>query len=359
MNPKKHIWIITGVILLLALLVLPKTGIFTKSPKATPGRGGDQQIEVRATVVHTSRLGGRLATVGTVLPNEEVEVRSEISGKIERIAFREGASVRKGEVLVKINDDELEAQLSRALAREELARQQEERQRHLFEKDLTSKEELDNAVTNLNIAKAEVQLIRAQLKKTEIKAPFDGTLGLRFVSEGSYISPTTLITTLQDNRRVKVDFAIPERYAGAVRIGDRVLLKTEHSNAPLTATVYAIESKVDQRTRTLRMRAQRANSDGRLVPGSFASVELSFKERSTLVIPSYALVPELKGQKVFLYRDGKAVERRVEIGERTDQSVEVTQGLAAGDTLILSGILQLRDGMPVRIVLQRDEEGGA
>ncbi len=356
MNKSKRIWIIVGIVVLLALLALPKTGILTKSPTNPAGRAAEQVMDVRGMVVHAERIGGKVATVGTVLPNEEVEIRSEVAGKIERIAFREGGRVKKGDLLVKINDAELQAQLARARSREELALLQEQRQRQLYEKNLTSKEEYDNAATNLNIARAEVQLITAQLQKTEIRAPFDGALGLRFVSEGSYITSATPITTLQDTRTVKIDFAIPERYAGAVRVGDRVSFTTEHSAVPLTATVYAIEPRLDERTRTLRMRARRSNTDGALVPGAYSSVELTFREREALMIPSYALVPELKGQKVFVCRDGKAEEQRVDVGLRTDQSVEITQGLSPGDTLILSGILQLRAGTPVRVTIQQAAE---
>lgn len=356
MTRTQRTWTIAGIAILLLLLALPKTGLLTKSPKAQPERPAERVMEVRAMIVRSEKVGGKVATVGTVLPSEEVEIRSEVSGKVERILFREGGRVKKGDVLVKINDAELRAQLARARAREDLARQQEERQRQLFEKNLTSKEEYDNALTNLNIARAEVQLIQAQLDKTEIKAPFDGALGLRFISEGSYITPTTLITTLQDTRTVKIDFAIPERYAGIVRVGDRIAFTTEHSAQPLTATVYAVEPKLEQQTRTLRMRARRSNADGALVPGAYSSVEMTLRERVAIMIPSYALVPELKGQKVFVYRNGRAEEQPVDVGLRTDATVEITKGLSAGDTLILSGILQLRSGVPVRVGLQQTPE---
>lgn len=352
MKNKKRIWIVTSVAAIVIVLALPKTGLFTKSTKAPASRPGEEALEVRAAVVHAENVGGKVTTVGTVLANEEVEIRSEVAGKIERISFKEGARVQRGDLLVKINDAELQAQLLRAQHRQTLAEQQEERQRQLYEKNLTSKEEFDNAATNLNIARAEVQLIKAQLDKTEIKAPFNGSLGLRFVSEGSYITPQTVITTLQDNGTVKIDFSVPERYAREVRVGDKITFTTENSRQPLTAAVYAIEPRIDERTRTLRMRALRSNADGALLPGAFTSIEVTFKQRSTLMIPSFALVPELKGQKVFLYRAGKAEERPVGIGMRTEDRVEITEGLRAGDTLILSGILQLRPGMPVRVALQ-------
>lgn len=313
-------------------------------------------MEVRALIVASERVSDRVMTVGTVLANEEVEIRSEVSGKIDRIFFNEGQRVTKGDVLVKVNDAELRAQLLRAQSRLALAEQQEARQRQLYEKTLVSKEDYDNAVTSLSIARADVQLIEAQMEKTQIKAPFEGVVGLRFVSEGSYISPTTLITTLQDYARVKVDFSIPEKYSSAVRVGDRVTFTTENLQRPLTATIYARDPKIDPRTRTLRLRATRSNTEGTLLPGSFATVEVLFKEKNAVMIPSYALVPELKGQRVFVYRNGKAEAQSVQIGLRTDQQVEVTEGVQPGDTLILSGILQLRSGMPVRLTLMKGNE---
>ncbi|NUO83728.1 efflux RND transporter periplasmic adaptor subunit, partial [candidate division KSB1 bacterium] len=228
--------------------------------------------------------------------------------------------------------------------------QEAERKRQLFEQKLASEEEYEIAVNQLNIVKADIIIIQAQIAKTEIRAPFDGTIGLRHVSEGSYISPTTRITTLQDNQPVKIDFTIPEKYAAAVKKGDRIGFTVEGVARKFEGTVYAVEARIDAATRTMHLRALSPNSDGVLIPGAFANVEVVFKEKETLAIPAFALIPELKGQRVFLYKNGKAESQSVEIGTRTDERVEVTQGLAPGDTLITSALLQLRPGMTVRPV---------
>ncbi len=346
----KGVFFLLGAVAIVALLALPKLFSSNRSEKdvGRPGAPRDRTVVVRIQTVTPELLEEKVMAVGTVLPNEEVEIRSEASGKIERIRFDEGSKVSKGDLLVKISDADLQAQLLRAQARLALAEQQEKRAREMFEQNLVSQEEYDRARSELDVVKAELQLTQAQIEKTEIRAPFAGVIGLRYVSEGSYVSPATRIALLQDIREVKVDFSIPEKYAGVVKEGDKINFYTPASTKPVGGTVYAIESKIDPATRTLRLRALSPNIDGSLVAGAFADVEVILREKTALMIPSYALVPELKGQKVFVCKSGKAVAQSVEIGLRTDEKVEITEGLQPGDTLITSGVLQLRPGMAVR-----------
>ncbi len=350
----KNMWLIIAAIAVLAALALPKLGALRDHSNANKSNGvaaasRDQSMPVRMQILQPEKMGDKVLTVGTILSNEEVEIRSEISGKVEKIYFKEGGHVRKGEVLLKINDAEPQAQLTRGQYRQALAEQDAERRHQLFEKKLASQEEYDLAANQLNIVKADLQIIQAQIAKTEIRAPFDGTIGLRYVSEGSYISPTTRITTLQDFNPVKVDFTIPEKYAAAVKKGDKIGFTVEGVSRKFEGTVYAVEAKIDPATRTLHLRAQSPNPEGVLIPGAFANVEVVFQEKETLTIPSFALIPDLKGQRVLLYKNGKAELQSVEIGTRTDERVEITQGVQSGDTLITSGILQLRPGMAVRL----------
>lgn len=347
----KKMWMLLGALAVLIALALPKLNLFKSNDSGNvqvAAASRETGTAVRMLAVQPEKLGDRLVSVGTILPNEEVEVRSEISGKIERIAFQEGRRVPKGELLVKINDAELQAQLLRAQYREALAEQQEQRQRQLFERKLASQEEFNIAVNEWNIAKAEVQLIKTQIAKTEIRAPFDGVIGLRFLSEGSYVTPATRITTLQDNRTVKIDFKVPEKYASAIVSGGKINFRVHESSRNFTGTIYARDTKIDQVSRTLHVLARSPNPEGVLLPGSFANVEVILEEKEALLIPAEALIPELKGHRVFVAQAGKAVSREVEIGIRTEERVEVTQGLTAGDTLITSAILQLRPGMAVR-----------
>jgi membrane fusion protein (multidrug efflux system) len=348
----KTVIIILGCVVIVFLLALPKILSFDV---ATQGQGGDEQpqdsrVPVTFQVVERQKLAQEVHTVGTILSYEEIEVRCEISGKIDKIYFLEGGKIKKGGRLLEINDDEMQAQLVTATYRAELAEQQAARQRQLFEKKLASQQEYDTAVANLNVAKGQVQLLRTQIEKTDIRAQFDGIVGLRFVSEGSYVSPSTVITTLQNSDSVKIDFTFPEKYAAEVIAGNRITFSTQGSSNEYTGTIYAIPPRIDPETRTLRIRAISPNTDGALIPGAFANVKVLLQERQELLIPTYALIPELKGHKVLLMQGGKAAMQAVEIGRRTEEHVQITQGLSAGDTLITSGILQLRPGMPVRAI---------
>jgi membrane fusion protein (multidrug efflux system) len=354
----KRIGLIVGAIVALVALALPKIDSLRGNSKSQQNTNvvnapRDPRMPVRMQVIQSEKVGDKVLTVGTILSNEEVEIRSEISGKVEKIYFTEGGRVNKGEALLKINDAELQAQLARAQYRQAIAEQEAERKRQLFEKKLASQEEYDIAINQLNIAKAEAQLIQAQIGKTEICAPFEGVIGLRYVSEGSYISPATRITTLQDFNPVKVDFTIPEKYARAVKKGDKITFNVEGVSRRFTGNVYAIEAKIDPATRTLHLRALSPNPDGALIPGAFANVEVVLQEKEKLMVPSYALIPELKGHRVFLYKNGTAESQSVEIGTRNDEFVEITHGVQPGDTLITSGILQLRPGMAVRMAESR------
>lgn len=350
---KKRIIILAVAIVILFLLLLPKLTGKSRANRTggASNVGRDQKMSVKTEIIRSEKFAEKVLTVGTILANEEVEIRSEISGKIEKIFFKEGGQVRKGEVLLKINDAELQAQLQRAQYRQVLAEQQAERQRLLFEKKLASQEEYDILVNEANIRRAETRLIQVQIDKTEIRAPFDGVVGLRQVSEGSYISPQTVITTIQDIHAVKVDFTIPEKYVGSIKLGNQIQFSVQGIPGNFSGTIYSFESKIDPATRTLRMRAYSSNPNGILIPGAFASIEVVLKDKETVLIPSYALIPELKGHQVFLYKKGKARAQSVEIGTRTDEQIEITAGAQAGDTLITSAILQLRSGMEVIPIL--------
>lgn len=350
MNKNK---ILTGMAIvvgaLIAAMALQKTDLLKKEKKMTPlsKSSRDNRMRVKTQTVNTIKHGSRISTVGTILANEGVEVRSEISGIIEKIYFMEGTAIRKGDILFSINDNELQARLLSARYRLALAEQQEERQRVFVEKGHVSREEYENTAANLNVIKAEVQLIKAQLDKTEIRAPFNGRVGLRYVSEGSYVTPSTPVTTLQDTGVLKIEFTVPGKYAGKIISGETVTFEAQGTQQTLSARIYAMQPNVDLSTRMLSIRAITSNSYGTLFPGTHATVNISIKEKETIMIPSFALIPEFKEHKVFLLKDGKAEEFRVGIGPRTHDMVEITNGIKPGDTLITSGILQLRHGMPV------------
>ncbi len=344
------IWLI--VVLVVAILVAGKLAIDGGKPVSTVRATGGGPTPVRFVVLRTERLADRISAVGTILPNERIDVRTEIPGRVREIRFIEGTRVRRGDLLVKIDDRELAAQLARAQSELAIAKKENERQSDLYSQRVSSQREYDTAANNLGVAQAQFDLISVQINKTSIRAPFDGVVGLRNVSEGEFITPTVLITTLLEDHPVKIDFAVPERFAGSIRKGDTVHFSVEGSSRTFDATVYALESIIDPNTRTLGVRATSPNTDGALVPGAFAQIEVVMPERDAVTVPSFALVPELRGQRVFVYHHGKADAVSVTTGLRKEDRVEVTEGLVAGDTLITSGILQLKPGVPVTLTTE-------
>jgi len=343
------------VLIVLAVLVAGKLTMDAKRHSggaASRSARGSGAVPVHVTVLHSERLADHVGTIGTVTPNERVDVRTEIPGRVREIHFKEGARVKKGTVLVKIDDRELVAQLARAKSELAIAKKESERQTELYQQRVSSQREYDSAANNLGVAQANFDLISVQVDKTDIRAPFDGVVGLRSVSEGEFITPSTLITTLLEDHPVKIDFTVPERFAGSVKKGDVVHFSVEGSSRVFDATVFALESIIDPDTRSLGVRATSPNTDGALVPGAFAEVQVIMPARDAVTVPAFTLVPELSGQRVFLYRGGKADAVPVKTGLRTEDRVEITDGVAPGDTLITSGILQLKPGVAVTITTE-------
>lgn len=342
--------------LILAVIYL-LAGACSKGNNAQAGRssGGRTLVPVEAVVVKPQLLRNTITTTGTLLANEEVELRSEISGRVTGIYFEEGKRVRKGELLLKINDRELKAQLARKEVEEKQASDEEKRKQRLIEIKVISQEEYDNVHNSLKMVQAEKEAIQAQLAKTEIIAPFDGIIGLRSISQGGYVSPNDIISTIQEIDPMKAEFSVPEKYAGLIKNGTIIVLKAGDTQEEYKGTVYAVESKIDQETRTIKARARIPNPGGKLIPGAFARIEITLQEiPDAIVVPSEAIVPEIDGEKVYVCRGGKAESIPIESGIRTERAVEITRGLGTGDTLIVSGLLQLANGRGVEIKAIKD-----
>jgi membrane fusion protein (multidrug efflux system) len=213
-----------------------------------------------------------------------------------------------------------------------------------------SQSEYDQSLNQLNSLKEDEEFTRAQISKTELRAPFTGVIGLKNVSEGSYVSPAQTIAWFQQIDPVKVDFSIPEKYGSMVSIGDKITFTASNSRDTMKGEVYAIQPRIDVSTRTLQVRAISPNKDGKIIPGSFVKVELALKEyNNAILLPTEAIVPVLKGKNVFVFRNGKAESQKIETGIRTDTKVQVVDGILPGDTIITSGIMQLRPGMAVNL----------
>ncbi len=321
----------------------------TGAPPGTPAG----PITVSGIVLKPQRMENIVRSSGTVLASESVDLSAEASGRIEKIAFREGAHVHNNEVLVTINDDDLQAQLKKIELQIQLASEQEKRQAQLLTKSSISKEQYDIALNQVNTLKADRENLIASIRKREIRSPFDGIIGLRYVSEGSYVSPATRIASIQKVNPLKVDFAIPEKYAGKVAVGDRVDFNSDETKYQFTGTLFAIEPKIDPTTRTMQLRALCSNKAEKVFPGAYVQIELRLKTiTDALLIPTQAIIPVLKGQTVLVRKHGVVVSVPVTTGTRSSSMVQITEGLAAGDTVITTGLLQLRTGMKVNVSLQ-------
>lgn len=319
---------------------------------ATESGPGQKPVPVRGTVLKYTPFNNSLSITGSIDANEQVQIRSEVSGLVRKIYFKEGSSVAKGQALLKIDDSELRAQLAQAVTKQNLAAETERRARLLLQKEAISREEYDVALADLRSLKAQTQLIRAQLAKTVVQAPFSGRIGLRSVSEGEYLTPSTVVTNLVSTNPVKVTFSVPEKYSGMVRNHTTVNFTIAGSNRKYKATVYAIEPRIEATTRTLDLRARAANPDGSLIPGSFANVELPLATiDKAILVPSEAIIPVQDGKKVFIAHQGKAKEAMVETSARTENDVLITSGLKAGDTVLTTGIMTLKEGSPVKVMI--------
>lgn len=349
----KRILSISLVVVIFGALAYPKVKPLISSSSEGGGGGASAQsnrLNVEAVQLEPASIDDKIFTSGTLQANEIVDLRAEVSGKIMDIFFREGRVVEAGQLLVKINDNELQAQKRRAEHRLNLAEQREERQQRLLERGGISQEDYETTVNEVNVLRSEVDLIEAQIEKTEIRAPFDGVVGLKFVSEGSYISPQSRIATLNDIDPVKIEFSIPERYVTRVSVGDQIEFTVQGVDSTFIGEVYAVEPSIQTETRTLRLRALSENRDQLLVPGAFANIELILQSiEDALLVPTVSVIPELNRQKVYLFRDGVVREQVVRTGIRMSDAVQIVEGLAPGDTVLTTGLLQVREGMPVEI----------
>ncbi len=335
-------------LVVLALLAWPK--LRPSDSAAAAGPRASSALRATAYVAEHRPMNDRIRATGSLRADESVALSAETSGRITRIFFQEGSRVRRGQLLVKINDAELRAQRERLRTRIELAVTREERQRRLLEIGGASQDEYDGVLGELNVLRSEAALLDAQIATTEIRAPFDGVIGLRYVSEGAYVSPQSQIASLQALSPMKLEFSVPERYAGRVRTGDPVLFTVAGAEGSFRGEVYAVEPRVDVDTRTLQIRASVPNPDGQLLPGAFADLELIVAEiEDALPVPSIAIISELGGKRVWVVENGRAAPRTVETGIRTEDAVQITEGLAPGDTVLTSGLQTVRAGQEVQV----------
>lgn len=314
------------------------------------GRGGGKVLNINGKVIRPQKLNDEFVTTGLILPDEEVNLSFETSGKITDILFTEGTAVHKGQLLAKVNDKPLQAQLKRLVAQLDLAQNRVYRQEQLLKKDAASMEAYEEAKTKLATLEAEIEGVKVNIELTELHAPFDGIIGLRQVSVGAYANPSTPVAKLTKITPLKIEFSVPERYASQIHKGVNMDFTVEGFQEAFHAQVYAVESAVNIDQHVFTARGLYHNTNKKLLPGQYSSILLKKEEiEDAMVIPSEAIVPEMGVDKVFCYRSGKAMPVEIKTGIRTAGEVQVISGLQMGDTIITSGTLQLRMGLPVSI----------
>ena len=329
-----------------------KTDELTAADKIMSGKSkkGRQVLNVNAKIIKPQSLTDEFTTTGVLLPDEEVDLSFETSGKIVEINFEEGTSVKKGQLLAKVNDRQLQAQLQRLVSQLKLAEDRVFRQDALLKRDAVSKEAYEQVKTDLATLNADIEIIKANIELTELRAPFDGVIGLRQVSIGTYASPTTVVAKLTKISPIKFEFSLPERYAKQIKKGTNLNFSVEGNLDAFGAQVYAVESAIDPNLHQFTARALYPNVKHILLPGRYASVLLKKDEiENAIAIPTEAIVPEMGKDKVYLYKSGKAEPVDIITGIRTASEVQVIRGLHMGDTIITSGTLQLRTGLAVTL----------
>jgi len=345
-------WII--IVAVLALLIASKFLFFSKKEEKVLSPEDRKKIPVPANyyVVKTSTFNNDLYTTGKIGAFNQIDILPEVSGKIVAVNFKEGESVNKGDLLVKLNSSDLEAQLLKTKTQSKLSEQKLDRLKKLLGINGISQEEYDMQENELAGFKADQAYIEAQIAKTNIVAPFNGVIGLKNISAGSFVSATTPIASLIQLQPLYVEFSIPEKYSDMFKKGINVNFSNDNLKTQKTfsASIYAIEPRVDEITKTIRARAMYSGSEI-FYPGSFVKVYVNLGEtNNALMIPTQCVIATLKGQKVFVSHEGIALDVPVEIGVRTDEKIEILKGLSAGDTVITTGLLSVKKDSRLKLL---------
>ena len=316
----------------------------------TTGPARQTVMRVDGYVVKPELFGENIEVPGTILANETTEIHPEVSGKVVRLNVAEGKYVTRGSLLAKLYDGDLRAQLNKLQIQLSIAQKTEERQAQLLKIQGISQQDYDLSLLQVNNLRADIDIIRTSISKTEIRAPFNGKLGLKNISPGAYVTPSTIVAVINQTDQLKLDFSVPEKYTGQIKTGQIVSFTFEGSKKKFGAKVIATESGVTENTRSLSVRAIVMSKDPALLPGAFAKVELSFDpDPNAILIPTQAVLPQARGKKVIVYDNGIAKFTDVTTGVRDSSRVQITEGLKPGDTIVVTGLLSVRPEGKIQI----------
>ena len=330
------------IILLLVLVVVS----CNRANKDQNANRKNQPVPVDIIIAQNKDFPSSIEVNGSVLSEEMVELHPEVSGRLTYLNIPDGAEVKAGSILAKINDADLQAQLQQQKVQLDLAQKTEQRLKKLLAVNGVDQATYDAALSQVNLIEANINVLNAQIDKTVIKAAFSGRLGLRLVSEGAYVTPSTLIGTLQETGKIKIDFTVPEAYMGLISVGKTIKVQTATSKETNEATISAIEPQISQLTRNIKVRAK--TEGGHLMPGSFVKVLLDNTVKG-IVVPTNVIIPDALANQVVLIKKRKAVFTNVETGIRTADLVEITKGIEVGDSVVVSGVLFVRPASNIQI----------
>ncbi|MBV5282509.1 MAG: efflux RND transporter periplasmic adaptor subunit [Paludibacter sp.] len=343
MKKKSTLWI---AIVMLALVAFFLKLAFTKSnEKDKRGDKGKVEKKVDAIIVKPTLLINEISVSGSLLAFEEVELKNEVAGRVVKINLPEGKFVKKGTLLVKLFDDDLQSSLHKLTTQLAIQQKIYNRQSELLKVSGISQNDYDQTGLLLNSLKADIEVEKTLIRKTEVLAPFDGVIGLRNISIGAIVTPATLLSTIRTANKIKLDFSVPEKYSSVISTGMKVKFRMSNNDKVYDATVIATEQGINVGTRSLKVRALVNSSARELVSGSFANVTLRLSEnKNALMIPTQTIIPEEENKSVIVARHGKAHFITVQTGIRKASDIEITDGLQPGDTVITTGLLFLKEG---------------
>ncbi len=327
----------------------------SKTKKADPQKkdsptGAHASLLVEGYIIYPSVLHSSIEVAGTLLPFEETDIHPEVSGKVTYLSIKEGAHVTKGTLLARLFDGDLQAQLQKLKVQLQVAQKTQERQEELLKIGGISQQDYDLSVLDVSSIKADMQVLQAAIDKTIIKAPFDGKVGFKNISIGAFITPTTIITTIRQDDKLKLEFSVPEKYTPKVKLGNVIIFTTEASGKSYQAKIYATESGITEENRSLKVHAVVENTDKNITAGSFAKVAFDMGDNNdAIMIPTQAIIPQARDKEVIVYNGGQADFKIVTTGTRDSAKVEILSGLSIGDTVITTGLLSIKPGSKINL----------
>lgn len=336
---------------ILGILLITGASCKKEGPELKTGPAPTGQVMAVETMVAAPRtLNADLEVPGTLLANETTEIHPEVSGRVVELHIQEGRTIARGALMAKLYDGDLQAQLRKIEVQLQIAEKTEERQAELLKIQGVSQQDYDLSLLQVNNLKADIDILKEAIRKTEIRAPFNGKLGLRNISPGAYVTPATILTTISQTDQLKIQFNVPERYSALLRDGMTIAFNVDGSDRSFTAKIIATEIRIDESTRSLAVRALVQQRDPALIPGVFAKVRILLgRDDAALLVPNSVIIPSGRKKLLYVYEGGKAMQRDVETGVRDSTNIQILSGLKPGDTVITSAILFLRPGMDVKL----------